>query len=83
MKARDLVGRRVTIIVHRTPCRCSILGSDFDLLTTSTSGRIERFIDAPNGALGILSADDGRRILFDAASDIHLGKIEIEVSDDA
>ena len=77
MKYSQLVGLNVELIVHGTPCRC--IGDGFEILTETTSGRIERFIQMPGGHIGVLLAEDGRRILFDAFSDIKNGTVEIAI----
>lgn len=77
VKASSLIGQKMTLIVNRTPCAVRMDGSD--ILTKTTTGILSRFIEVPAGAIGILVADDGRTIAFDAYNDLRNGAIEIEL----
>lgn len=81
MKSTELIGRKVTLVVDGTPCRC--LAQGYLPLTATVSGTIERMEMMPAGAVGYLKADDGRKICFDADSDIKRGVLTIEVPYDA
>lgn len=80
VSARELKGRRVSIIVHRPPCIVRMDGTV--PLTASAVGTVERFIRMPGGAIGIIITDAGERVAFDAGLDIKAGKITIEVPGD-
>lgn len=81
MKAGDLIGRRIRVVVAegREPCRVR-LGACTPL-TATVEGRARRFIAAPLGAIGVVETDDGRMIAFDAGADIACGKIAIDLLD--
>ena len=79
VKSSELKGQRVTIKVNETPCRVTLPGSDYEPLTKTTTGVIERFVNMPAGPIGFLHADDGSKVAFDAGCDITVGKIEIEL----
>jgi hypothetical protein len=41
---------------------------------------VDKFIHAPGGSIGMLTTDDGRRIVFDAGLDLVHGRMSIEVA---
>lgn len=76
-RGSELVGKRVTLRVHKTPC---IIRADGYLpLRESVSGIIKGFSKQPAGPVGILEDDDGNLIAFDAGLDLQNGRIDIEV----
>jgi hypothetical protein len=77
MKASELIGKRIRIVVNATPCRCVYPGCD--ILERTTEGVVTRWEHQPAGLIGFLRTDEGELICFDAAGDISSGKIELEL----
>lgn len=77
MKASELAGQRMRIVVKDTPCRCVRDGCI--PLTATTEGRLLRFEKMPFGPIGFLQTDDGTTICFDAGGDILSETIELEL----
>ena len=79
MKSSELIGKRVTLRVNKTPCEVVMDGTV--PLVESVSGIIRKMFKMPCGAVGVLEDDGGNLIAFDAELDIKAGIIEIELEE--
>jgi hypothetical protein len=80
MKVSDLVGRRVTVEVHDRPCE--VYYRNYAPLKETTAGVIREIAYMPGGPIGVLEANDGRRIVFDAGLDVERGCTQIVLEDE-
>jgi hypothetical protein len=79
VKSDELVGRRVTLEVHDTPCNVSM--GAYEPLRETTSGTVKSITSYPGGPIGVIEADDGRSIAFDAGLDLRNGRVRVVLED--
>lgn len=82
MNSEDLRGRRVTLQVDGKEPPAMIAIGDYRPLIVTVAGRIDDFVFWPGGPVGLLTADDGTKIAFDAGLDIINGRVTILVEKD-
>lgn len=72
-----LIDRRITLVVHETPCRVVCDGSG--VLTETVTGVLVNVVKMPAGPIGFLKTDDGSQIAFDAGLDLKNGRVTLEL----